>query len=128
MPSTEQRDEQQAPPRPPTQGLRWPGRSVEESGAEQPPAPSVPEQKRAEQSHIRAMTDAEKDDWARGRLGSTSSWTPEQPCASCHDAAVPGMTRCQRCIDENPPQDYVQLRERHPNLPVRRPNEARRFA
>ena len=65
-------------------------------------------------------------------LDVTGGWTPEQcfeiQCSDCPEPSVPGKTRCQRCIDEKPPQNYEQLRERFPDLPVRRPNEARRFA
>ncbi len=108
MPIIEHRDEQQAP-QPPIHGLRWPGRRDEPSGAEQSP--------------VGNMTADELDEY----LDVTGGRTPRQ-CASCENAAVPGKTRCQRCINENEPQNYEQLRERHPDLPVRRPNEARRFA
>ena len=52
----------------------------------------------------------------------------QSQCSSCGNPAVPGATRCQRCIDHNPPQNYQQLRERYPELPVKRLGEARRFA
>ena len=32
------------------------------------------------------------------------------------------------CIDHNPPQNYQQVKERYPQLPVQRLGEARRFA
>ena len=127
MPSTEHRDEQQAPPPPPIHGLRWPGRRDEASGAEQYPTTAAAEQIRAEQYPIRYMSDDEYDAFLDSYLDVTGGWTPGQ-CFGCENPAVAGKTRCQRCIDETPPQNYEELRERHPNLPVRRPNEARRFA
>ena len=52
----------------------------------------------------------------------------EAQCSGCSNPAVPGATRCQHCIDHNPPQNYSQLKERYPELPVQRLGEARRFA
>ena len=103
---------------------RWPGLGDEASGAEQNTPGDATEQKRAEQPlSLRYAAPAQMDHY----LDVTGGWTPGQ-CSDCPDPAVPGKTRCQRCIDEKPPQNHEQLRERFPDLPVRRLNEARRFA
>lgn len=65
-------------------------------------------------------------------LDVTGGWAREQcveaQCSSCSNPAVPGATRCQHCIDHHPPQNYQQVKERYPQLPVQRLGEARRFA
>ena len=72
------------------------------SGAGQPADGDAGETKRAEQSRSQSLP----DDYL---LIDGGGWTPEQP----HHGS---------------PGNYEELRERHPDLPVRRSNEARRFA
>ena len=109
------RAEQQHPAATSNPPRRWPGLGDEASGAEQPLS-------------LRYTTISELDAY----LDVTGGWTPQQcfeaQCSDCPEPAFPGKTRCQRCIDEKPPQNYEQFRERFPDLPVRPPNEARRFA
>ena len=105
--------EQQYPPPPSIPGLAWPGANDEPSGAEQSPAPAGSEPKRAEQSqssYTPPPLTAEYLDVTGGCSGE---------CSDCGNSAAPGATRCQRCIDHNPPQNYRQLRERYPELPAK---------
>ena len=41
---------------------------------------------------------------------------------------VTGGWAREQCVDHNPPQNYQQVKERYPQLPVQRLGEARRFA
>ena len=95
------RAEQRTPTSPPA-GLRWPGRGDEPSGSALPADDDAGETKRAEQSRSQTLSDGYL-------LIDGGGWTPEQS----GDGAL---------------RNYEELRERHPGLPVRRPNEARRFA
>ena len=147
MPS---RAEQQAPPPPSIPGLTGPRANDEPSGAEQSSAPAGSDPKRAEQSQSEntppPLTD-EYLDVTGGCSGECNGWrrvddpsirgcgkptcqapSHEARCSGCGNPAVPGATRCQHCIDHNPPQNYQQLKERYPELPVQRLGEARRFA
>lgn len=123
------RAEQQHPAATSDSRRRWPGLGDAASGAEQCTPADAAEPKRAEQPlSLRYTAISDLDAY----LDVTGGWTPEQcfevQCSDCPEPAAPGKTRCQRCIDEKLPQNYQQLRERFPDLPVRRPNEARRFA
>ena len=109
MPS---RDEQQAPPPPLIFGLAWPGAGDEPSGAEQSPAPSGSETSGAEQSQSSYAPPPLTAEY----LDATGV---EAQCSGCGNPAAPGATRCQHCIDHNPPQNYQQLRERYPELPAK---------
>ena len=123
------RAEQQHPAATSNPPRRWPGLGDEASGTEQCTPADTTEQKRAEQ--LRSLRYTTIPD-LEAYLDVTGGWTPQQcfeaQCSDCPEPAFPGKTRCQRCIDEKPPQNYEQFRERFPDLPVRRPNEARRFA
>ena len=115
MPS---RAEQQAPSPPSIPGRAGPGANDEPSGAEQSPAPAGSDPKRADQSQSENTLPPLTEEC----LDVTGE------CSGCGNSAVPGATRCQHCIDHNPPQNYQQLKERYPELPVQRLGEARRFA
>jgi len=79
---------------------RWPGRTDGPSRYEQTTAADEAEAKRAEQPIPFGSGDY---------LDVTGGWAPDPS-------------------PEGSPANYEELRERFPDLPVRRPNEARRFA
>lgn len=94
------RAEQQHPTATSNPPRRWPGRGDGPSGAEQSTPADEAEAKRAEQP-----IPFGSDDY----LDVTGGWNPDKS-------------------SEGSPRNYEELRERFPDLPVRRPNEARRFA